>query len=253
MIKKSSRLSFPNDLIGNPLICNIIILACLILLAPGAFCKSDSVFFCQGPTSEKKMALTFDDGPGPSTEKVLNILKEHNIKATFFMEGSQVEMRPDKARKVMEAGHEIGNHTYSHPNYYVYKNDDKEQKLSAELTKAGGLIERATGLRPKIVRMPHGYVREWVKKIAREQNYILINWTFGCDWKKMSGPDLAQCYIKNIHPGAIFLMHDGGKNRQSTVEALPVIIKEIESRGYKIVPAGELLGLKQNSNNIANR
>jgi peptidoglycan/xylan/chitin deacetylase (PgdA/CDA1 family) len=91
--------------------------------------------------------------------------------------------------------------------------------------------------------MPYGYVRAWVKEVAKEKGYVLVNWSFGCDWKKMNAEQLAQAYIKNIGPGAIFLMHDGGKGREPTVEALPKIIEEIQKRGYKIVPVGEMLGL----------
>jgi peptidoglycan/xylan/chitin deacetylase (PgdA/CDA1 family) len=160
------------------------------------------------------------------------------------MEGDQVEFRKKIAKMVFDAGHEVGGHSYSHPNFYFYKKDDYRQFLSSEIDKAGKLIEGATGKKPHIMRMPYGYSKkDWVKEVAKEKGYVLVNWTFGCDWKKMSGDELAKAYIKNIGSGAIFLMHDGGKGRGPTVEALPKIIEEIQKRGYKLVTIGEMLGL----------
>jgi len=220
--------------------------ACLVstlLLAASAMAAEPGSFFANGPRDKKTMSLTFDDGPGNLTPRVLEVLKKYNVKATFFMEGDQVEFRGKIAKMVFDDGHEVGSHSYSHPNFYFYKKDDYRQQLSKELDKAGKLIEGVSGKRPDILRMPYGYVRGWVKEVAREKGYVLVNWTFGCDWKKMTAEELSQAYIKNIGPGAIFLMHDGGKGRQPTVDALPKIIEEIQKRGYKLVPVGELLGL----------
>lgn len=203
-----------------------------------------AVFYSDGPKDKNEVALTFDDGPGLYTEKILDILKRYNIKATFFMEGSQVEFRQAIARKVLTAGHEIGSHLYSHPDFYHYKKPDAKDLFIREIDKSEKILEKVTGKRPKLMRMPNGYVRApWVKEIAKEKNYILVNWTFGCDWKKMTSKQLADIYIKNICPGCIFLMHDGGKNRQSTAEALPLLIEELQKKGYKIVTVSELLGL----------
>ena len=202
-------------------------------------------FFASGPRDTNEVSLTFDDGPGNFTPKILEVLKKYGVKATFFMEGDQVEIRQKIAKMVVDDGHEVFGHSYSHPDFYHYKKDDYRQLLSQEIDKAGKIIEKITGIRPIAMRMPYGYVKkQWVKDVAKEKGYILINWTFGCDWKKMSGDELAAAYIKNIGPGAIFLMHDGGKGRAPTVEALPKIIEEIQKRGYKIVPAGEMLKLK---------
>ncbi len=202
-------------------------------------------FFANGPRNKKEMALTFDDGPGNYTAQVLAVLKKYNVKATFFMEGDQVEIRSKIAKMVLDDGHEIGSHSYSHPNFYFYKKDDYRQQLEKEIDKSEKLIQGVTGTRPYMLRMPYGYVRAWVKEVAKEKGYYLINWTFGCDWKKMSADQLVQAYTKNIGSGAIFLMHDGGKFRQPTVDALPKIIEEIQKRGYKIVPIAEMLGLKE--------
>ncbi|OGS18953.1 MAG: hypothetical protein A2219_08005 [Elusimicrobia bacterium RIFOXYA2_FULL_50_26] len=208
------------------------------------FAEEPEVFYCNGPKNTKMISITFDDGPGPYTEKILGVLKSYGIKATFFMEGSQVQMRPALAKLVADEGHEIGGHSYSHPDFYHYEKDDREQLLLQEFQKTDSLIERATGRRPLLVRMPHGYVRPWVKKTARDTGHILVNWTFGCDWKPLSPEDIAAAYGTNIRSGAIFLMHDGGRNRARTLDALPKIIEEAQSRGYAIVPLGTLLGLE---------
>ena len=91
--------------------------------------------------------------------------------------------------------------------------------------------------------MPHGYVRPWVKKTARDTGHILVNWTFGCDWKPLSPADIALAYGGNIRGGAILLLHDGGGKRSRTLDALPKIIEEAQAMGYSIVPLGTLLGL----------
>jgi len=221
-----------------------LIILSAVLWAPAVFGAEPGSFFTNGPRNKKELALTFDDGPGNYTPKVLEVLKKYNVKATFFMEGDQVEFRQKIAKMVFDDGHEVYSHSYSHPNFYFYKKDDYRQQLSKEIDKAEKLIQGVTGKKPNVMRMPYGYVRGWVKEVAKEKGYVLVNWTFGCDWKKMTAEQLAAEYIKNIGSGAIFLMHDGGKGRQPTVDALAKIIEEIQKRGYKIVPVGEMLGLK---------
>lgn len=217
---------------------------CLIaMIAAGGYAADLCPFFASGPKGSQAVALTFDDGPGPHTEAVLAVLAKYDVKATFFMEGSQVEARGPLAKKVIDAGHEVGSHLYSHPDFYHYKKPDAPQVMERELMKTEGLIEKAGGKKPYLLRMPHGYMKPWSREIAAAKGYTMVNWGFGCDWKKMSGPDLAAMYIKNIKPGAIFLMHDGGRNRQSTVEALPQVIEAIREKGLKVVTVGELLGL----------
>jgi peptidoglycan/xylan/chitin deacetylase (PgdA/CDA1 family) len=159
------------------------------------------------------------------------------------MEGQQAQYRPKLAAAVRDGGHEIGNHTYSHINYYAYKKPDKEQVLERELREASQYIAQATGVKPHLLRMPNGYAKAWARELAAKQGYVMINWSFGCDWKKMSSAALYDVYAKNIHPGAIFLMHDGGSNRQSTYEALPKLIDEIKRQGYEIVTISQLLGI----------
>ena len=210
-----------------------------------AHCANDGLFFGQGSAAKKEVALTFDDGPGAMTEEVLDVLKRYNVRATFFMEASQIDIRPAIAKKVLDAGQEIGTHTYSHPNFWVYKKDDKADVLRRELDKAEKSMEKVLKMKPELLRMPYGFVRPWVREVAKEKNYKIISWTFGCDWRKMTKDELVAQYLKHLTPGAIFLMHDGGGKHKKTAEALPEIIEAIQKKGYKIVTVSEMFGFEK--------
>lgn len=198
-------------------------------------------FVTDGPRSEKKVALSFDDGPGPFTPQVLEVLKKYEVHGTFFMNGDQVKMRPQFAKAVKEAGHEIGDHTYSHLNFYTYKATNPIDKLKAQMELSRKVIEETTGVTPVLCRMPYGCMRPWIREVARREGYVLVNWTFGCDWQKMTPEAKRAAYLKAIRPGAIFLMHDGGRNREGTVFALDGLIAELKKRGYEMVTVGELI------------
>jgi peptidoglycan/xylan/chitin deacetylase (PgdA/CDA1 family)/membrane-bound metal-dependent hydrolase YbcI (DUF457 family) len=202
-------------------------------------------FVTHGPTSAKRVALSFDDGPGPFTPRVLDILRKNAVHATFFMNGDQVKIRPQFAKRVTEEGHEIGDHTYSHRNFYTYKATDPVVKLKAQMSLSKEVIRKTTGVSPVLCRMPYGYSKAWVRPIAREHGYVLVNWTFGCDWTQRTPEAKRTAYIKHISPGAIFLMHDGGVRREGTLYALEGLIEELKARGYEIVTVGELIGIKE--------
>jgi len=218
----------------------------LFLLAPLSLrALQPGDFVTHGPATSKRVALSFDDGPGPFTPQVLDILKKNGVHATFFMNGDQVKIRPGFAKRVREEGHEIGDHTYSHRNFYTYKATDPVVKLRAQMSLSKEVIREATGVTPVLCRMPYGYSRAWVRPIAKEQGYVLVNWTFGCDWRKMEPEAKRTAYLKAIHPGAIFLMHDGGVHREGTLYALEGLVSELKKRGYEMVTVGELIGVKK--------
>jgi peptidoglycan-N-acetylglucosamine deacetylase len=202
-------------------------------------------FYFQGKTHEKVIALTFDDGPGSFTPQILDLLKAHGIRATFFMEGDQVATHSAAAKQVRDAGHEIGNHTFTHANFNTPKTADR-QKFISELDATEAAIEKATGVKTRIMRMPHGafgkYNRAWLLPTLKEKGYALVHWTFGTDWfLKKPAQQMAQEYIQNAHPGAVFLFHDGGRHREKTLEALQVVIPALEAKGYRFVAAEDLL------------
>jgi peptidoglycan/xylan/chitin deacetylase (PgdA/CDA1 family) len=201
-------------------------------------------FYYQGKTKEKIIALTFDDGPGRYTIPLLEFLKQHNIHATFFMEGSQVEEYPAIARQVHEAGHEIGNHTYIHFDYHKQKNAAPE-RLTHELEQTESALRRALGdpqFHTKLVRMPYGYFNHtWLLPTLKSQGYALVHWSFGEDWlMKKSVDELIHDYESHAHPGTVFLFHDGGRHRQKTLQAVTAVVTDLEKKGYRFVSAEEM-------------
>lgn len=195
----------------------------------------------------KVVALTFDDGPHPVyTPKILEILRRYNVKATFFLIGKRVEQFPQIAQQIISEGHEVGNHTYSHPNDLPKENWDK---VRSEIEKCSTAIERVTGVRPKLFRPPKGFLNYKVLTLAQIEGYTLVFWTVSADHKDAPTPQaMAKRVLKFVHPGAIILMHDGRiPSRWKDVKALPLIIEGLKKRGYKFVTVSELFK-RQNSN-----
>ncbi len=216
----------------------------LLLLPQSALAYEGGRFYHTGNTKEKVIALTFDDGPGPFTPAVLELLKAHNIRATFFMEGSQIESYPKIAKQVIDAGHEIGNHTYNHFNYGLAKNAYPDRFVH-ELKQTEAALIRAGGTQTKVVRMPHGALtksnRHWLLPTLKEHGYALVHWSFGTDWLlKKSGEQMAKEYIAAAKPGAVFLFHDGGRRREKTLEAVTTVINTLEKDGYRFIPSEEM-------------
>ncbi|AKL97425.1 polysaccharide deacetylase family protein [Endomicrobium proavitum] len=248
------------------------IILVLLFLASVSFAQN-RIFYAAGSSGKKKVALTFDDGPGAITKDVLEILKNKNVKATFFMLGINAAQFPATAKLIKEQGHEIANHTWAHVNFYAYKSayvktyylpyfnkknyfdfypqrireeisGNKKYKIEEELLSSQKAIQSATGVKPFLVRYPHGYAKPDAIEVARKNGYYVINWTFGCDWhQNMTAEEMHNGYKQAIRNGAIFLMHDGSKNRR-ILSFLDQFIDEIKEQGYEIVTISELLELK---------
>ncbi|MDR0724363.1 MAG: polysaccharide deacetylase family protein [Endomicrobium sp.] len=200
-------------------------------------------FYADGNKLEKRVALTFDDGPGKATEKILEILKQKEVKATFFMLGVNVVDNPSLAKAVLDAGHEIANHTYRHINFYAYINEDKDLKMEKEILQAESVIENILGIKTFLVRFPYGYAKQDSIQVASKLGYYVINWSFGTDWQNMPANEMYLKYKNAISNGAIFLMHDLFKN-EKIISFLGDFIDDIKNRGYEIVTVSQLLDIK---------
>ena len=222
----------------------------LILFLISSVFADDNIFYTHGSRYEKKIALTFDDGPSNNTDYILNILKENNVKATFFILAVNVIDRENTLKRIYEQGHEIASHTYNHINFHRIKEMDKlYEEIFSELKLAEIAIKDVLGFYPVLVRYPHGYTGQTAFKIAKENGYKVINWTFGCDWhSEMNKEEMYQLYKDNVQNGYILLMHDYG-DISKLKYFLPKIIDYAKEKGFELVTVSELLNLNKETTN----
>ena len=187
----------------------------------------------------KRIALTFDDGPlTGKTDAILDVLARYGVRATFFMVGSQAECCTETARRVAEAGHEIGNHTSSHKTLRGLT----EKQTIAEITKAEKQIYRATGYMPSLFRPPEGVCTEMLSNVAARTGYGIVLWSVDTfDWRGRSAAQIEETVLSTVKGGSVILMHDGIYARSHTAEALERLIPELRELGYEFVTVGELL------------
>ncbi|MDI6757784.1 MAG: polysaccharide deacetylase family protein [Endomicrobiia bacterium] len=202
-------------------------------------------FLSEVKTTRRAFALSFDDGPGDYTISILEELKRRGARATFFVMGSQIKGREATLKKILADGHEIGNHTYSHVNFYVYKKDDRAARLKDEIEKTDRIIYGIVGKRPRMLRMPHGYCAKWSRDVARETGHIMVNWSRGYDWMGLSAEETSRKYVEAVAPGAILLFHDGGPDRKKTLNALEAVLDKAAKSGYEVFSVGELISLSR--------
>lgn len=208
------------------------------VLSHGAFHRNSPVFgpvIARLPGRERRVALTFDDGPSPgATPAILETLVREGVTATFFLLGRHVERWPDIAREVVQAGCEAASHGYHHRKLHLrgpaYTRTDV--LLGAECVAA------ATGAQPRFFRAPHGFRNPWIAAIARQAGQRCVGWTLGVWDSDRPGADvIAQRSIQGTRPGTILLLHDGDGydpdgDRTQTAQALPLIIRGLRDRGY---------------------
>ncbi|QHT59324.1 polysaccharide deacetylase family protein [Paenibacillus lycopersici] len=203
-----------------------------------------------GKNGAKLVALTFDDGPDNRyTPAILDILKAQHVHGTFFTVGVQVKRYPAVMKRIVKEGHEIGNHSYSHPD--LSKLDCAHVLNQIKWTDT--LIDREAGFVPRLVRAPYGAASPLLKQIVADNGRRLINWTVDTrDWDGSTVPAMRANVNKNTHPGGIILMHSFGSKRVgNTVELLPLIIKDLRLKGYAFVTVSELLDAKARSEQAA--
>ncbi|MCK9525815.1 MAG: polysaccharide deacetylase family protein [Limnochordia bacterium] len=198
-------------------------------------------YFLSGPEDELVIALTFDDGPdGKNTALLLDLLAEEEVSATFFVLGEQALQYPDLLRRIASEGHELGNHSFSHPDMRKLTN---EHILQEELESTSQLITDLTGLAPMLMRPPYGALRDETIEFLAEGGWTIINWSidsFDWDTEQNSASEITQKVLKYRHPGAIVLMHTGD-GLDGTITALPAIIASLREEGYRFVTISQLL------------
>jgi len=186
-------------------------------------------------TPEKKLAITLDGMWGAKyTPKLLEIFKNNDVEITFFFGGNWLEDYPDMAKKIVANGHEIGNHTYSHP----HLNSLSKSEIEEELTRNQELIENLVGEQPKLFRPPFGEYSNKVIKVANELGFQTIQWSIdSLDWKEPGTNFIVNRILEKAGPGEIILMHNNGVH---TAEALEILIPKLKDKGYEIVKLSEL-------------
>jgi len=183
------------------------------------------------------IAMTFDDGPSATlTPKLLDLLAAHHIKATFFVIGENVAEHPEIVARAAREGHEIANHSWSHPNFGKMS----DEGVRHQLQQTDDAIKNATGKRPRLLRPPYGSITAREKRwIHDEFGYDIILWDVDpYDWKRPGPAVVRSRILKETRPGSIVLSHD---IHPGTIEAMPSTFDELEAKGFKFVTVPELI------------
>jgi peptidoglycan/xylan/chitin deacetylase (PgdA/CDA1 family) len=187
------------------------------------------------------IAMTFDDGPSPeTTPRLLDILKQRNIKATFFMIGQNAERNPAIVKRILAEGHEIGNHSWTHPQLSKLSDD----RVTEEINKTQNAIKDASGYTPVLMRPPYGAItarqKDWIEK---QFGLSVIIWSVDpFDWKRPGASVIEERILAGARPGAIVLSHDIHKQ---TVDAMPATLDALAAKGFKFVTVSQLIAMNK--------
>jgi peptidoglycan/xylan/chitin deacetylase (PgdA/CDA1 family) len=199
--------------------------------------------FAGGIPGSKQITLTYDDGPNdPHTLRLLDVLAKHSVRATFFMIGRYVQQRPDIVRAVAQAGHFIGNHTFTHP-LLIF---ESEARTRAQLVDCRQALEDSVGEHSNLFRPPFGGRRPATLRIARELRLQTVMWNVtGYDWSAPPAAVIEKKVARQIRGGDVILLHDGGHralgaDRAQTVIAAENLIRRYKDEGYKFVTVEEM-------------
>jgi peptidoglycan-N-acetylglucosamine deacetylase len=200
--------------------------------------------FVAGIRGSKQIALTYDDGPNdPHTLRLLDVLAKHSVRTTFFMLGNYARQRPDIAQAVVQAGHVVGNHTFTHP-LLIFKS---EADTRAQLVDCRHALQEAIGEHSNLFRPPFGGRRPATIRIARELGLQTVMWNVtGYDWNAPPAAVIEKKVMGQIGGGDVILMHDGGHralgaDRAQTVIATENLIRRYKNEGYEFVTVPEML------------
>lgn len=189
-------------------------------------------------TQKKVAALTFDISWGDKkVGPILETLKKEGVKSTFFLSGPWADKHPDIPKRIAADRHEIASHGYRHENFSKMSNE----MIAEEIGKTHEILKDLTGKEARLIRTPNGDWNEQVLDAISGTGYMAVQWSVdSLDWKRYEAGAMRDRVIKLIHPGAVILMH-ASDSAEHTPEALPMIIKELKKKGYKLVTVSELL------------
>ena len=196
----------------------------------------------------KCVALTFDDGPSPYTDRLLQILNQNDARSTFFLIGNKVAANPAGAKRIADAGMEVENHTWEHPNMTTIPPED----IGSQISKANDAIQAATGQRPKLLRTAGGLINDNVLAAAKQQGMADVNWdVIPFDWVNDSNTAATRYMLMTqIKPGSVVLFHD---TYSSTVDLVYQFIPVLRANGYHLVTVSQLLGPREPGSSYGSR
>jgi len=196
--------------------------------------------FCNNQLeTEKKIALTFDDGPSEFTLEVLDLLKKYNAKATFFCIGKNIEKHPEIVQQIIAEGHLVGNHSYSHSKFFDFYHEDK---ITEELRKTDQLLEKVASKKINFFRPPYGVTTPSIRRALKKTGHKVIGWNIrSLDGGTKNQELILNRIIKRVSPGGIVLLHDTGKH---SVLVLEQFLQFLQQNNYQVISTEELLNLK---------
>jgi peptidoglycan/xylan/chitin deacetylase (PgdA/CDA1 family) len=215
------------------------------LMAYGVRGRSSTLFapsVYRGSSTRRAIAFTFDDGPSESTAALLRVLADQNVPATFFQCGANVERLPAIARDVAQGGHEIGNHSYTHPRFFF----KQPAFIQEELSRAQDSIERVTGVSPALFRAPFGVRWPGMREAQRRLHLTGVMWTvIGRDWK-LDAQAIVRRVLPEMENGAIICLHDGRELQirpdvEPTIDAVRRLIPILKAEGYRFQTVSQLI------------
>lgn len=231
----------------------LIIILCIVVLLAGVlsfFGFKDKLIETISPskvlpiycvdTDEKKIAISFDAAWGDSyTKGILDILDEYNVKTTFFLVGFWVDRYPHLVKEMKDRGHEVQNHSSTHP----HMSKLSKEQIANELNKTGKKIYDITGVRPSLFRPPFGDYNNTLINTAKDCGYYTIQWSVdSLDWKELGVEPVVDRVTRNIKNGSIVLFHN---NAKYVLQYLPRVLKKVQEDGYTVVPISQLI-IKEN-------
>jgi peptidoglycan-N-acetylglucosamine deacetylase len=196
----------------------------------------------RGPRSARGIALTFDDGPHPHwTPRILAVLAQHGVTATFFVIGRKVEAHPDVVRAIADAGHAIGLHSYAHDRFFSLRG---ERRVKEDLERGVAVLEQALGKRPRLFRPPIGHTNPTIARVVEALGLVVVGWTIGGrDGLASARPGEVVARVRrDLRDGAIVLLHDAperGEREPAAVRALPAILDAIAAERFEVVPLSD--------------